>query len=85
MTSARFLEEDAYHARNFCVFSGVQKGLTHKGCILQCVSSGALSDVTVILGMIQSICDMIKGNGSDVADIVFEILAKKALKFLFFN
>ena len=30
------------------------------------------------------ICDMIKGNESDVADIVFEILAKKELKFFLF-
>ena len=28
--------------------------------------------------------DMIKGNESDVADIVFEILAKKEFKFLCF-
>ena len=45
-------------ARNLCVFSGVQigtPGLTHKGCVLQRVSLGALSDVTVILGMRQSI------------------------------
>ena len=37
----------------------------------------------VITGSI--ICDMIKGNESDVADIVFEILAKKEFIFLFFN
>ena len=45
-------------ARNLCVFSCVQKGtlgLTHKGCVLQRVSLGALSDVTVILGMRHSI------------------------------
>ena len=74
MTSARILEEDACHrARNLCVISLVQKGtpgLMHKGCILQRVSLGALSDVTVVLGMRQSIgphfhllyvefCDMI--------------------------
>ena len=59
MTSARIPEEDACHrARNLCVFSRVQKGtpgLTHKGCVLQRVSFGALSDVTVVLGMRQSI------------------------------
>ena len=41
-----------------CVFSCIQKGtlgLTHKGCVLQCVSLGALSDVRVVLGMRQSI------------------------------
>ena len=27
-------------------------------------------------------CDMIKGNESDVADIVFEILAKRSFKLL---
>ena len=30
------------------------------------------------------ICDMIKGNESDVADIVVEILAKKEVKFFGF-
>ena len=30
------------------------------------------------------ICDMIKGNESDVTDIVFEILDKKEFKFLCF-
>ena len=45
-------------ARNLCVFSRVQKGtpgLAHKGCVLQRVSLGALSDVMVILEMRQSI------------------------------
>ena len=59
MTSARNPEEDACpRARNVCVFSRVQKGtpgLTHKGCVLQRVSLGALSDVTVVLGMRRSI------------------------------
>ena len=32
---------------------------------------------------IDTICDMIKGNESDVADIVFGILAKKAVKYAF--
>ena len=44
--------------RATCVFSHVQKGtlgLTHIGCVLQRVSLGALSDVTVVLGMRQSI------------------------------
>ena len=59
MTSARIPEEDAcYRALNLCVFSHVQKGtpgLAHKGCVLQRVSLGALSDVTVVIGMRQSI------------------------------
>ena len=59
VTSARIPDEDAcHHARNLCVFSRVQEGapgLTHKGCILQRVPLGALSDVTVVLGMRQSI------------------------------
>ena len=59
VTSARIPEEDASHrACNLCVFSRVQKGtpgLTHKGCVLQHVSLGALSDITVVLGMRQSI------------------------------
>ena len=45
-------------ARKLCVFSFVQKGtpgLTHKDCVLQRVSLGELSDVTVVLGMRQSI------------------------------
>ena len=59
VTPARIPDRDACHrARNLCVFSRVQKGtpgLTHTGCILQRVSLGALSDVTVVLGMRQSI------------------------------
>ena len=59
MTSVRIPEEDAYHrACNFCVFSRVQKGipeLTHKGCVLTLVSLGTLNDVTLVLGMRQSI------------------------------
>ena len=59
MTSERIPEEDACHrVRNLYVFSRIQKGtlgLTHKGCALQRVSLGALSDVTVVLGMRQSI------------------------------
>ena len=31
---------------------------------------------------IEHTCDMIKGNESDVANIVFEILGKTAFKFL---
>ena len=57
--SARIPEEDACHrARNLCVFSRVQKGtpgLTHKGCDLQRVFLDAISDVTVVLGMRQTI------------------------------
>ena len=56
---SRIPEEDTCHrARNFCVFSSVQKGtpgLTQKGCALQRVSSCVLNDVTVVLGMRQSI------------------------------
>ena len=58
VTSSRILEEDACHrARNLCVFSRIQNGtprLTLKGCVLQRVSLGALSDVTVVLMMRQS-------------------------------
>ena len=47
VTSARIPEEDAsYRACNLCVVSCVQKGTpgwTHKGCVLQRVSLGALS------------------------------------------
>ena len=32
--------------------------MTHKGCVLQRVSLDALSDVTVVLGMRQSIVDV---------------------------
>ena len=53
VTSARIPDKDACHrARNLNVFSRVQKGtpgLTHKGCVLQRVSLGALSDVTGVL------------------------------------
>ena len=59
MTSARIPDKYACHrTRNLCVFSRVQKGLPglmHKGCALQRVSLGTLSDVTVVLGMRQSI------------------------------
>ena len=59
VTSERTPGEDACHRlHNLCVFSRVQKGtpgLTHKGCVLQRVSGGSLSDVTVVLGMRQSI------------------------------
>ena len=59
VTLARIPDKDTCHrAQNLCVFSRVQKGtlgLTHKGCVLQRVPLGALSDVTVVLGMRQSI------------------------------
>ena len=59
VTSSRIPDEDAcYGTRNLRVFWSVQKGtpgFTHKGCVLQRVSLGALSDVTVVLGMRQSI------------------------------
>ena len=45
-------------ARNLCVFSRVQRRtpvLTHRGCDLQRVSLGVLSDVTVVRGMRQSV------------------------------
>ena len=45
-------------SRTICVCSHVWKGtlgLMHKGCVLQRVSLGALSDITVVLGMRQSI------------------------------
>ena len=56
-TSARIPEEDAcQRSRYLCVFSRVgTPGLMHKKCVLQRVSLGAFSDVTVILGMRQSI------------------------------
>ena len=59
MTSVRIPEEDYYYrAHSMCVLSRIQKrilGLTHKGCDLQRLSFGALSDVTAILVMRQSI------------------------------
>ena len=59
VTSARIPEEDVCHrARNLYVFSRVQKGtprLTHTRCVLQRVFLVALSDVTTVLGMRQSI------------------------------
>ena len=58
VTSARIPEETLVIACATCVFSRIQKGtpgLTHKGCVLQRVSLGAFSDVTVVLGMRQSI------------------------------
>ena len=57
MTSVRILDEDACYRATY-IFSRVQKGtpeLTHTGCVLQRVSLGALSDITVTLGMRQSI------------------------------
>ena len=53
-----FQRETLVTARAICVFSRVQKGtlgLTHEECVLQRVSLDALSDVTVVLGMRQSI------------------------------
>ena len=35
------------------------------------------------LDLLKQLCDMIKGNESDVANIVFEVLAFKEFKFLF--
>ena len=63
MTSACIPDEDACHrVRNLCVFLRVQKGtpgMTHKGCVLQRVSLDAISDVTVVLGMRQSIGNLV--------------------------
>ena len=59
VTSAHIPDEDScYGAHNLHVFSCFQKrtpGFTHKGCVLQCESLGALSDVTVVFGMIITI------------------------------
>ena len=47
-------KDACYRARNFCVFSRIQKetpGLMHKGCVLQRVFLGTLSVVTVVVGM----------------------------------
>ena len=59
VTSALIPEEDPCHRALTCgFFSRIQKGtpgLTHKRCVLQRVSLGALSDVTVVLWMRQSI------------------------------
>ena len=59
VTSARIPDNYTCHrARNLCVVSRVQKGtpgLMHKGCVLQRVSLGTLSDVTVVLWMRHSI------------------------------
>ena len=68
VTSGRIPKEDACHrARNSCVFSRVQKGtprLTHKECVLQRVFLDAISDVTVVLGMRQSIVYLVSEIGS---------------------
>ena len=74
VTSARIQDEDAcYGARNLRVFSRVQKGtpgFTHKGCVIQRVSLGAASDVTVILEMRQSIRDLFSRSSSlEVIDL----------------
>ena len=50
---------------NLCVFSHVQKGtqgLMHKGCILECLPSGALSDFMVVLEMRQSVALYLYGT-----------------------
>ena len=75
MTSARIPDEDACHrARNLYVISRVQKGkpgLTHKGCVLQRVSLGALSDVTVVLGMRQSIVGAEQKNEDRINILIY--------------
>ena len=64
VTSARIPVADAcYCSLNLCVFSHVQTGtpgLTHKGCILQRVHLGALSDVMAVLVMRQSLHPVFK-------------------------
>ena len=61
VTSARIMKGTLVTVRAtfvLCLFSCVQKGtlgLTHKRCVQQRISLGALSDVTVVLGMRQSI------------------------------
>ena len=59
VTSARGrITCNCYRASNFCVFSHVQKGilgLMHKWCVLQRLSFDAMSEVTVVLEMRQSI------------------------------
>ena len=40
-----------------------------------------MDDLKIDNGLNAYICDMIKGNELDVANIVFEILAKKEFKF----
>ena len=62
VTSARILDEDACHRAHI---SRVQKGtpgLTHKGCVFQRISLGALSDVMVVLGMRKSIVRDSRGS-----------------------
>ena len=44
----------------------------------------ACTELAKYLKLINSICDMIKRNESDVGNIVFAILAKTVLKFLCF-
>ena len=70
MTSAQIPEEDTCHrARNLCVFSRIQKGtprLTDKGCVLQRVFLDAISDLTVVLGMRQSIDELTCTDLNDV-------------------
>ena len=82
VTSARILEEDACHrVRNLCVFSLVQKGtpgLTHIGCVLQRVSLGAPSDVTVVLGVRQSI-------GCKAQDSLGSVCEHSYLSYSFFS
>ena len=51
-------EYACHRVHNLCVLSRIQKGApgsTHTDCVLQRVSLGTLSDVTVVLGMRQSI------------------------------
>ena len=67
VTSARIPEEDACpiaYSRGRCLSSRVQLVcfLTRSLCVLQRVSLGALSDITVVLGMRQSIVEQNRIN-----------------------
>ena len=74
VTSACIPEEDAcYQAHNLCAFSRIHKripGLTHKRYVLHCLPFGALSCVTVILEMRQSIIVMWSSKISRKSEIL---------------
>ena len=77
MTSARIPEEDAYyHAMYIMCFltrskenPGIDARMMRLSLLQRpyiCISFGLVSDVTVVLGMRQSICDPIQQKGHDV-------------------
>ena len=70
VTSACIPDEDAcYGVHNLGVQSHVQKGtpgFTQKGCVVQRVSLDALSHVTVVLRMRQSIDNDVEGHVADI-------------------